>query len=148
MLSIRQFLLLMLVINVVTAGCVRTEPGVGVSFEFEGSVNPAPSGFGMKGYVEVDGGIPPQETYRDVTVCLYSSNGTLQDRERLGDLTAAEQLNVSASKSYTPHYIIIDSTDLDKPNIGSEYYRLIEEDNYYRGHLVASSDGFPVERCA
>lgn len=139
------FLTTLLLISSAMAGC--TEPGTEVSFEFEGEITPSSDGFEMDGYIETDGGFPPQDTYHDVTICLYAKDGTLLHDERLGNMDKYGRLNVSIIRSVTPFYILIDSPDLDNPKIGTTYMELIKSDDYYRDHPIKSPKESPVQGC-
>jgi hypothetical protein len=138
---------LLVTLMIVLAGC-GAEPGTGVTLEYEGYLEPADPGFRMEGYIEVDGGLSPQDTFRDVIVCLYSEDGELLHSQNLGELDIDSEVNVSISRTTTPRYVIIDTTALDGEDIGTEYYELVGEENYYRGYLIGSSEEFPTAGCA
>jgi len=138
---------LLVTLMIVLAGC-GAEPGTGVHLEYDGYLEPTDPGFRMEGYIEVDGGLSPQDTFRDVTVCLYSEDEELLHSQDLGELHIDSEVNVSISRTTTPRYVIIDTTASDGEDIGTEYYELVGEENYYRGYLIGSSEELPTAGCA
>lgn len=137
---------LIVLLLIVTAGCVRTEPGRGGEVGFYGTMNATESGFVMDGQITLGGGIPKQDEFENVTVYLFTENGTLIRSHRAGTLTGL--LNVSLTTSRTPHYVVINSPDFwEEPRFSVRYYQFMEEKGprEYGIHYAYSRQDLPVE---
>lgn len=133
------------ILLIVTAGCVRTEPGRGGEVGFYGTMNATESGFVMDGQTTLGGGIPKQDEFENVTVYLFTENGTLIRSHRAGTLTGL--LNVSLTTSRTPHYVVIDSPDFwTEPRFTVEYYERSQRDipRDYGEHNAYARADFPI----
>jgi hypothetical protein len=126
------------------SGCARTEPGTGVSIQFDGTFDTS-DGFHMDGEIETSGGVSPKESYRNVVVCLYSNEADLIARERAGDLDADGQLTISIMSSKIPKYIIINSSDFWYSNNEVDYYE--RSDGVYTVYTVGREEDLPVSDC-
>lgn len=126
-----------LIVSVTLSGCVPR--GDTVRIEFNGSFDVTESGFHMEGYLTTEGGIPDQDSYRDITARFYTRNGRLLHEEALGDLGADEQLNVTVSLSEVPHYVIFESPDFWQESMGVEYYERTDS-GYTVSHATSPSE--------
>lgn len=134
----RLLLALCLVSSVLVAGCVPR--GDAVRIEFDGTINRTSAGFHMQGVVDTSGGIPDRDIYRDLSVNLYSKNGTLLYQESIGDLEAdSPGLDVSISTDIHPKYVIISSKDFYRERMAVEYYEW-RGDEYVIQYANARSD--------
>lgn len=120
----KGFVRIGLAILLLTAGCVRNEPGSGGEVGFYGTMNVSDSRFVMAGQITLGGGTTNQDEFDNVTVYLFTKNGTLLRTHPAGTLTGL--LNVSIASDRVPHYVIIDSPDFWRENriTVRYYYRL------------------------
>jgi hypothetical protein len=126
------------------SGCARTEPGTGVSIQFDGTFDTS-DGFHMDGEIETSGGVSPKESYRNVVVCLYFNETDQIVRERVGDLQADDQLSVSITSSRIPTYIVINSPDFWHPQNEVDYYE--RSDGLYTVYTVGREEDLPASDC-
>lgn len=99
----------------------------------------------MDGQVIMGGALPDQDVFRDVTIYLFSENGTLIRSHVAGDLR--RPLNVTLTTDQIPHYVIIDSSDFwTEDDINVRYYLCIDVNRSedYGQSEVQSRDGVPV----
>lgn len=116
---------------VVSPGCVRTEPGSTESVYFSGTINASESGFHMNGTVKIGGGLNERDYFRDVSVTLYLENGTKIRSKRIGNLNESRGgLNVTLSTNRIPYYITFESPDFRGRNIEVNYYERVDTFEY------------------
>lgn len=145
----RRVLLLMVVVVVLaTSGCMRVEPGPNAPtiINFYGEMNATDSGFTMDGQILMGGALPDQEVFEDVTVYLFTENGTLIKSHVAGDLSKPVNVTITAEK--TPYYVIVDSPDFwSESHIKVEYYRRLDSNvNRDFGEVeIRSRDEYPVQ---
>lgn len=130
-----------------TTGCIRVEPGPDAPtiINFYGDMNATDSGFTMDGQILVGGALPDQEVFEDVTVYLFTENGTLIESHDAGDLS--KPVNVTITAERTPYYVIVDSPDFWLENhIKVEYYQRLDStvNRDYGEVEIRSRDGYPV----
>lgn len=126
------------------AGCAYVPSGDEVNVGFTGSLNASSSSFSMEGNITVGGGIPDRQTYRDMTVNLFSEDGDLLLTKKLGNLrTDAGRLDVSIAIQSVPHYVIIESPDFWQEPMQVEYY--VRMDSNYSVEYATARDELPAE---
>jgi hypothetical protein len=95
-------ILFLLSIAVLTAGCGQPDAQI----SFSGDLNRTQNGFQMDGQVIDSSG--PTQTFENVTIYLYSSEGELIKERNLGTYSGnSEQFVLQSDR--LPYYIIIDS---------------------------------------
>lgn len=83
--------------------------------------------------------------YRDVSVNLYSKNGTKILSKRIGDLNeSGGGLNVSISTNKIPYYITFESPDFWVDNLQVNYYEKVDQFEY-AVRTVDSKEELPPE---
>lgn len=116
-----------LAILLFTAGCIGNEPGPGGEVGFYGDMSVSDSRFVMDGQITLGGGTTNQDEFDNVTIYLFTKNGTLIQAHRAGTLTGL--LNVSIASDQVPYYVIINSPDFWQENrITVRYYYRLESD--------------------
>lgn len=128
-----------------TAGCIRTEPGRGADVGFRGTMNATDSQFIMDGRVTLGGGIPKQDVFQDVTIFFFAENGSFIDSRPVGNLSGF--VNVSVTIDRVPYYVVINSPDFwEEPRIVVSYYYRVGtgSDRDYAPKDAHSKEGFPV----
>jgi len=137
----------LLLLVVVTAGCgdtydETTEPEPS-DIIFIGDFNRT-GNFTMDGHIEENGF--GNGTFRNVTIYLYTENGTLLKAVSVGRF-AGRTKDVSISSTSIPTYVIIDSPDFWTQPRGVEYYEWWEgpRRSQYRGHDIANRSELPVD---
>lgn len=128
-----------------TAGCLRTEPGRGADVGFRGTMNATDSKFVVDGRVTLGGGVPEQDVFHDVTIYFFAENGSLLDSHRVGNLTGF--VEVSTTTERVPYYVVINSPDFwEEPRIVVSYYYRVgrDGDRDYAPRDARSKDDFPV----
>ena len=136
-----------LVLLMMLSGCVpQTEPGQGVEVGFSkfGTLDRTETGFLMEGNVTIGGGGSRLDAYDNVTVHLYSGDGTRLLSRSVGTLNGS--LYVSLQTKNQPHYVIVDSPDFWlEPRITVRYYVWSSEHGKYGVEDATTTDDFPVE---
>jgi len=123
------------------SGCVIFDSTTHI-ISIVGEINATDDGFRLDGEVINSGQGDPQE-YQNVTVSLYTGDGTLIESTNAGSLV--RRTNVSMQTETIPQYVIIHSPDFwDAQNIEIDYY-VLTENNYYDGETVTSKDELPVQ---
>jgi len=118
------------------SGCY-TEPGEGTSIDIDGHPNATNGTFSWNGHMELGGGIPPQGKYEDISVELYTRNGTLLHKERLGTIgNQSTRLNISITLSRLPYYVFVDSSDIWDGETGIPYY--VRSEDAYQGYQLST----------
>lgn len=117
----KRFIQIGLVVLLLTAGCLRSEPGPGGEVGFYGEMNVSDSQYVMDGQITLGGGTTSQDAFDNVTIYLFTENGTLIETHRAGTLTGL--LNVSIVSNRIPYYVIIDSPEFwEESQITVRYY--------------------------
>jgi len=93
---------LLLIVTALTAGCGQPQGDIG----FSGEINITEEEFEMTG--EIVDGTGPENTYENVTVFLYSADGTLIEQKEIGTFSRSSE-PFSIRSQEVPEYIIIDS---------------------------------------
>lgn len=138
---------LLLIGLVVSAGCIRTEPGpnANVYVGFFGDMNAEDSTFTMDGRITLGGGVADRDVYRAVIVYLFAENGTLLRSHEVGDMR--RPLDVNFTANVVPYYVVIDSPDFwTEDDFVVRYYHRIDSDGTrdYGQSRVQSRDELPV----
>lgn len=137
----------MVVLLVALSGCPEGDSGGNI--EINGDMDATEQGFHLNGMV-VNSGLS-EPTHQDVTVSLYTSNGTIIASENLGSLSEDNSLDVTMQTDRIPEYVIINSPDFwQYQNIDLTYY---EHDEDWQGEphgayvprTISSKDEFPVQ---
>jgi len=106
-----------------------------------GEINATDDGFRLDG--EVTGGRGDAGEFRNVTVSLYTENGTLIDSTNVDSLVG--RTNVSMRTETIPQYVIIHSPEFwDTQNVDVYYYEL-GADGYYSETPATSKEELPVQ---
>jgi len=135
----RAGILCLLSLAVLTAGC--GQPAAQVSFS--GDMNRIQDGFRMDGQVIDSSG--PTQTFENVTIYLYSSEGELIKERNLGTYSGSSEQFVLRSDR-APYYIIIDSpTFWELRDAGVAYYEWSEANSQYITRGVGNRNEFPVD---
>lgn len=132
------------IFKLLLAGCAYVPSGDEANIGFTGSLDTSSSSFSMEGNITVGGGIPDRQTYRDVTVNLYSKDGKLLLSKKLGNLQVdVGRLDVSITIQSVPRYVIIESPDFWQEAMQVEYY--VRMDSNYSVEYASARDELPVE---
>lgn len=132
------------VIAGILAGCVTVPKGEEVDIHYDGSINGANEEFRMDGYVSSGGGIPDQETYRNISIKLYSKDGTLLCEDDVGTLQAHDRRNVSVTADIVPEYVIITSPDFWDEQVEVDYFQRNPNREGYDREEATSKEDLPV----
>jgi len=134
----RMGILCLLSLAVLTAGCGQPDAKI----KFSGDMNRTQDGFRMDGQVIDSSG--PTQTFENVTIYLYSSEGELIKERNLGTYSGnSEQFVLQSDRA--PYYIIIDSpTFWELGTVDVFYYEWSDVNSQYFGSAVRSQDEFPV----
>lgn len=138
----RVIIIIMFLFLVGSAGCARTEPGMGADVSFAGTMNATESGYTMDSQIAIGGGESERETYKNVSIYLYSENKSLLYLKQVGTLQGL--LNVSLSVSEAPYYVIISSPDFWADSALEVAYYEKTSEGTYDVHYVSSKDDLPV----
>jgi len=127
------------------AGCGTVPRGEVVQVTYLGSINASNGTFQMNGELSTGGGVPDREVYRNVTVQLYTNDGTRLCGVTVGDLTANHgQRNVSVEASTLPEFVVITSPDFWHGKMEANYFQREADKNGYERQPVYSREGLPV----
>ncbi|WP_436932719.1 hypothetical protein [Halosimplex halobium] len=129
---------------VLIAGCLTNGSGGGVGIT--GNITATGEGFYLNGTVEHTGMTDP--TFEDVSVYLYTANGSVIRSEYLGTMDETG-LEVRLRASQIPKYVIVDSPDIwADSGIGAYYYEYVEDsqapNGIYAERGAGSREEFPV----
>jgi len=108
----------------------------------DGEINATADGFHLNGDI-INGGEGEAPEYQNVTVSLYTEDGTLIDSTTVGSVV--RRTNVSMRTETIPQYVIIHSPEFwDARNIEVDYYEL-GANGRYRTRPITSQDELPVQ---
>ena len=125
------------------AGCPGVEPGPGTNVGFSGKFAITEAGFEMEGKIAETPGTAGFHEFRNVSVQLYTKNGTLIRSFQIGTLNWST--NVSITSKQVPYYVIITSPEFwEVDNIGVDYYERTEDDLYIQ-RIASSKSELPVQ---
>lgn len=131
-------------IFVFTPGCGYVPRGDEIHVGFDGSFDVSESEFKMEGTLHTGGGAPEQDRFRDVTVKLYTKDGSLIYSENLGDWQVRQKrLNVSIETDKVPHYVVIESEDFWDEKVQVEYF--VRKDSDYAIEYASSKSELPYK---
>lgn len=137
--------LLLIVSIVALSGCPTDGSGgnVGIS----GDLNATEDGFYLDGRVGHTGLVEP--TYHNVTLYLYTANGSVIAAEHLGTVSESNSLSVEIRTNRIPKYVIINSPEFWEGSTADvNYYKYVEHvispDGTYSEQMIGSKDEFPV----
>lgn len=132
---------LCLVVLLLTAGCVYSDPGRGRDLSFSGTMRANGSEFTMKGTFGVSTDTSAIGSYPNVTVYLLSKEKNVIYEKDVGTLDGT--LNISIQTSNVPYYVVIDSPSFwTKDGIRVAYYTKMENGRY-RTHFASSHEELP-----
>ncbi|WP_152436535.1 hypothetical protein [Halosimplex carlsbadense] len=130
-------------ITVVVSGCPTNLPSGGY-VTFNGEMNATAQGFTLNGTIENQGqGDVP--TFRNVTVYLYTTNGSLVASKSVGELS--RRTGVSMDTTAIPEFVVFDSPDFwDTESIQVDYYEYVNEsERDYTIRSVGSREQLPPD---
>lgn len=138
--------IVIVVLLIAISGCPQ---GTGGEIDFEGEINATEDGFRLDGEVSNSGLTAP--VHRNVTLYLYTPNGTVIAVDELGTLNESNSLGVSMRTERVPKYVVINSPDFwqHEGSISVDYYVHDEDwqDEPYGAYVprsIDSKDEFPV----
>lgn len=142
----RIAVMLGLVVLLTTSGCY-IDPAQGADVEFYGNITATDDGFRMNGDLELGGGNPQLDEYREIEVVLYANDGEVLYREELGTLhNKSSRLNVSISSDHMPEYVIFDSPNIWDATGEIDYFvRDPRARGGYRVEDTTDQEDLPVE---
>ena len=124
------------------AGCGYLPRGDTVHVNYYGTIEES-SEFRMDGYLASEGGSPERDAFSNITIRLYTAEGSLISSHDLGELSADHgRLNVSVTEDTVPTYVVFTSPDFWTEPMSVPYY--IKEDGEYVLHEATSRDEMPV----
>jgi len=103
--SKKSALIIFLFLSVAISGCTRPE----ITITFHGEWETSENNFSMRGTIEDEAAAEPNR-FANVTVYLFSSNGTILNSTDLGTIDG-ESSEFSLSSEKSPKYVIIYSQD-------------------------------------
>lgn len=134
-----KWLIVCVVMIAPLSGCGIGNSAYNGNIDFRGEMSIVDGEFVMEGEV-VNGGV---ESFSDVHVSLYSSNGTAFESVAVGDLEA--ETSVSVRSSTIPEYVIIYSPDFwNTAKVEVDYY-VRDETGNYTANTVDQRSELPVE---
>lgn len=138
-------LILAIVLTSSISGCVMVPKGEEVEVLYVGSINASNGSFQMDGFVSTGGGIPDRGTYRDVSIQLYTEDGTVLCGTEVGDLEASHsRRNVSVTASVVPEYVILTSPDFWNEDVKVDYFQQDSNMEDYDRNYVGSKSELPI----
>lgn len=150
----RIWALIVVIALTVTAGCsyVPQAEEVAVSMYSDGAdggvgvspVRVVDSGVRVDGYLTVGGGEPEQDTYRDVSVRLYRSDGELGCVESVGDWEVRSTKDVSFSVEWIPAYVVIYAPDFWEGPMVVQYFVFDSEEEEFAPKEASAETELPV----
>ena len=131
----------------VSAGCVRVHPprDSKTAVYYHGSFNESGPQFVMSGSVGIGVRLPAQNSFENLSICLYSRDGDLVHAERLGNWNLEPQ-NVTIVTDEVPQYVIIDSPYFWDGKIRVEYISRTN-DSLYDSQYAFSREELPFSGC-
>lgn len=144
----QKYKLIVIVLLVTISGCPEGDSGGNI--DINGNMTATEQGFRLDGKVVNSGLVEPMHT--NITVYLYTANGSVIESERIGSLNGSgDRLNVTMQNERIPEYVILNSpTFWQYNNIDLTYYELDEDwpgesIGAYVPRTIGSKDEFPVE---
>jgi len=135
----RAITLGLLSLTVLVAGCNQPD----AQMSFNGDMNTTQDGFRMDGKIIDSAG--PTQTFENVTIYFYTSDGELIKERNLGTYSGSSEQFMMTSDEI-PHYIIIDSPTFWELNtVDVDYYERSESYSRYTVRTIRSRDEFPVD---
>lgn len=137
-------LMLLAVLTLTLSGCF-IEPGQGTTIDFDGNMSAENGTFRMSGEVELGSGNPTQDSYEDIQLELYDTDGTLLAKRHLGTLRNLSQgLPVNISTRSVPKYVILDSPNIWSGQTGVSYFVKANDSTYYHVRGTNRRSDLPV----
>ncbi|NLV11812.1 hypothetical protein [Haloarcula argentinensis] len=137
------FLLLTVAIAVVVSGCLSGDSGG--SINFSGDLNTTDSSFRLDGKV-VNSGYA-DVTHRNVSVYLFTANGSIINSTHIGTLQRSADVTLTADR--IPKYVIFNAPSFwEYDEIDVSYYEFVKDsespNGIYTERSVSSESEFPV----
>lgn len=129
--------------SILFAGCPRVDYPAVVTIDFDGRIEIVDSSFEMHGKLEISGGPPENDSYRDVHVNLYAEDTARIDRHSLGELRYGERLDVDISSDDIPQYVTFESPDFWGSETEVHYYEQ-GDDPEYSIRVITEKEELPV----
>ncbi len=134
----------LLLITLVT-GCATYPAGEEVEVAYMGVPTSSDGTFQMDGRIAIGGGAPEQDTFKNVKIKLYTSNGTQLCGVTIGDLDShSARHNVSLRYNTVPEYVIITSPDFWDEKVSVNYFQRRSDSQNYTRISVSSKQDLPV----
>ncbi|WP_459191968.1 hypothetical protein [Halosimplex sp. J119] len=138
-----RILLLVVAGSIAISGCPAGDSGG--SINFSGELNATESQFTLSGEVTNTG--YTDTVYRNVSVYLFTANGTVIDSENIGELGRSTAVSMTTNR--TPKHVIVHSPSFwADENIDVSYYEFVKDsqspDGIYTERSVSNETELPV----